>query len=199
MSLKHGLQFLDALRHFFPDHLAPMRPKMKAEQILRFIVILDAVKVVDYPAFRQWPAMSLFPNKKVLPHVTSRICPWMLRHENHDITAARLESAPFPIWMSSTLEGVNSIQTMFPSVSIAASYAPFGLLRRNHLAAVNAMLWRKGSCTSSAFSASFRPLFNWLAAIRTRVPMSPAIMEFGSLRCITIHSCHCITLGHKAQ
>ena len=98
LSLKHKIMLL--IRHGY--------------QILGAIIILDAVQVVDYPAFRQWLAVSLFPNKNVFHNIAIFTCTMMLTFEYHNIVMA-FDFATFPIRV---------MFTCFTFISTIPAYLP---------------------------------------------------------------------------
>lgn len=72
-----GFQFLDALC-FSLKHKVMLLSR-KPYQILRAVINFYPIKMMNNPAFRQWHAVSFFPNKDMFSYITLAISPMMCR------------------------------------------------------------------------------------------------------------------------
>ena len=96
MTIKQGLKFLDAFSFSLKDKVVFLI--RQTEQVLGAVIILDAIKMVDNPSFRQWFPVSFFPNKNMLTNIAIPIGSWMLRFMNKDIPRTSYPPT-FPIMM----------------------------------------------------------------------------------------------------
>ncbi len=66
-SHKQSLKFLNTLCFGLKNKV--MLLSRQSLQVLRAVIVLDAVKMMNYPAFRQWLTVSFFPYKNVLKDI----------------------------------------------------------------------------------------------------------------------------------
>lgn len=72
------------------------------KQILRAIIISYSIKMVNYPAFRDWFAMCFLPNQSMFSNVAQRVSSWMLGFFNQYITLIKTRATiPFPMFLAS--------------------------------------------------------------------------------------------------
>lgn len=68
-------------------------------KVLKSIIILNPIKVVNYPSVRQELTIGLFPNKPMFGNVTLPIGFRVARCPYTNITLARSRSTAFPSWV----------------------------------------------------------------------------------------------------
>lgn len=69
----------------------------QGNQVNRPVIVSDTVEVVNNPASRQWLTMHLFPNKKMLSHITCLGSSRVVRQKYRNI-ALIFSSASSPAW-----------------------------------------------------------------------------------------------------
>lgn len=108
LIVKHGFQFLNTLPHRWNQERMFLR--RQGYEIARAVIVLDAVKVVNEPPFRDWLPMSLLPHKSVFHNV----CPLggFLASANQDIAFLRSPSTFPSLVVFSQLELTKAILTV---------------------------------------------------------------------------------------
>lgn len=94
MVVKQSFKFLNTLLEF--GYYQSMLLFRFSKQIRRAIIILDSIIVMNFPAFRHWSAVSLFPNKDMLKDIAPLNCSWIVRFINKNITVATFNPTPSP-------------------------------------------------------------------------------------------------------
>ena len=77
LVVEHSLKFLDTLS--FRRKNKFMLSLRQGFKITRSVIILNPIKMVNNPAFRQWLIVSLFPNKKMFTDIAIAVCIAMAR------------------------------------------------------------------------------------------------------------------------
>lgn len=95
MIFKHCFQFLNVFSLCCQNFA--MFKRRQGKQISRAIIILNPIKVMNMPAFRQWFFVYCLPNKDMFHNISSFICPWIFRFPNHNIASFQLVSSTFPV------------------------------------------------------------------------------------------------------
>ncbi len=108
MIIKQGFQFLNTFSLSLKDKI--MLPVRQSHKISRSVIMLDAIKVMDNPTIRKRLAISLFPYKDMLHHITSFVGMRMrwLAYKNIATFAESLTT--FPLRM---LFGRSSFQCLY--------------------------------------------------------------------------------------
>ena len=148
MTVKNSFQFLNTLCLGLKNK--GMFLARQAYQIARAVVVSDTIKVMDYPALRQWFAVCLFPDKDMLKDISLFTCSWVVRSVYQYI--ARVHSA-------STLP-----QRMVFALSARAV---------RHLTTLPALF-------AGTAIATNRYQLDWLPAINTRMLIHGIILSDGN-------------------
>ncbi len=99
MSIQKGFKFLDAFSFSLEDKV--MLLVWQSLQVLRAVIILNPIKMMDNPSFRQRFSVSFFPYKSMLANITFLVSLWMLRSIHIYITLARCFAAsPIISWLA---------------------------------------------------------------------------------------------------
>ncbi len=136
LIIKQSLKFLYSLLEF--GYYQPMLLFRFSEQVRRAIVIVYAIVVMNFPAFRHWSAVSLFPNKNVFKDVYS-LCSGMVGRIYFNITCLVSSSATFPTRIFISL-GCRWHLFAFPPLFFYRTRGASGGLHINELTAINARL-----------------------------------------------------------
>ncbi len=122
-------QFTDTLFCQFYKRPNRMLVTRKSNEILRSVIILNSIKVVDNPAFRQFLVMFLFPDKTMFTNTPS-----IPAIPNFNIPIGSLLSATFPTRMSW------SANRQLLSILAPAFRTQFGSTTTSRLTTINARI-----------------------------------------------------------
>ena len=92
MSIKQCFQFLDTLG-FSLKHKV-MFPIREANQITRAVIVFNSIEMMNNPAFRQWFAMSFFPDNDMLPNKSVSVGSDMFRFSYKNIPTFSYLNSP---------------------------------------------------------------------------------------------------------
>jgi len=184
LTIKQSFQLLNTLG-FGLKHKVMFLVR-KSYQIAWAVISLNAIKVMHYPALRQWLAMRLLPNNNMFSDIAISIGSWMLRSpQKHISTAFHPSALPIRVFVSLPCIIVN--QTRFVHISIVTWPTTLGGSNCNHYSTIYTASWL--SIFSHSFMstnrASFRPLLNKFAAVYTRMLMPPSVILLCSFQRFT--------------
>lgn len=137
LVIKQGFKLLNAFSFGLKDKV--MLLVRQTFQVSWSVIIWYPIEMVNNPAFRQWLAMSLLPNKDMLHYIPIFTCPGMLRFKYHNIAIVGLNPTTYPIRMMLTcLIFIKTIPTELPSkvarfttmnARMLAFLSPYSLLK----------------------------------------------------------------------
>jgi len=132
LTIEQGFKFLNtlslSLKHkvvFF------IRQGLK---IADAVVVLDSIKMVHYPALRQWLFICLLPYKMMLKNI-SVSCPRVFRIMQIYISRFALKSATFPTTVLCPLDRIRCCKVN--NITITASFGHSGISPTYLLATIN--------------------------------------------------------------
>ena len=97
LSIEQSLKLLDALCFSLKDTV--MFHVGQSHQILRAVIIPDAIQVVDYPSCRKQFVVSFFPNKNMLKDIAIYVSSRVFFPHNFNISSTATTSTTSPTWM----------------------------------------------------------------------------------------------------
>jgi len=93
LAIEESFQFLNTLLQSFKKKV--MFSFGQGYQVARAVVIFNAIKVMDCPTFRNWFAVSFFPDQDMLSNITITIGSRMVGRSYQNISLCRCSST-FP-------------------------------------------------------------------------------------------------------
>lgn len=165
MIIKQCFKFLNTLCLSLKNQV--MFLIRQAYQVLRAVIILDAVKVMNYPSFRQELSLSFFPDKDMLPNISIPISSWMLRFVNKDITRT-LNPTTLPIGVFFAVFRIRLHFSYGTEIYCIASWASFSKPSTNRFATIKTM-FRLHSLPGfmSTIATPNRPFLNQPTTVHT--------------------------------
>ena len=94
MTIKQGFKFLNTPRLSLENKV--MFFVRQAFEVFRAVIILNSIQVVNYPVFRQWFAVSFFPDKNVFQYIASSTSSTVVFFQNENVAIFSLNSPTFP-------------------------------------------------------------------------------------------------------
>ncbi len=134
MTIKQGFKFLDAFSFSLKHKI--MLLVGQTEQVLGSVIILDTIKMMDYPSLRQRFAVSFFPDKNMLTNIAISISSLMVRSMNKDISRASYLPT-FPIMMFGFPLNQMCYFAIRPSSFLLATLTSLGEPSTNRFATIN--------------------------------------------------------------
>jgi len=132
LIIKQSFKFLNTLGFSLKDKV--MLFTRESHQIARSVIAFNPIQMMNYPAFRQWFAMNLLPDKDMLQDEPSSCCSRMVGQINRSIASAILifvALAKFISLLACFLMCYSQF-TYCPAVFYSTTFAPFGCHIKSH-------------------------------------------------------------------
>lgn len=100
LIIKQGFKFLNPFSFGLKDKV--MFLVRQCFQVTWPVIIWYTIEMVNYPTFRQWLAMSLFPDKDMFHYISIFTNSRMLRFKYHNVSIVCFNSTALPIRMVAT-------------------------------------------------------------------------------------------------
>lgn len=94
LIIKQCFKFLNAFSFSSKDKI--VLSIRQGYEVLYSVVMFNSIEMMNYPTFRQWLTIGLFPYKQMLSDMIIK-CSWMSRGINENISCFFLKSATLPL------------------------------------------------------------------------------------------------------
>lgn len=183
MAIKQSFELLNTLR-FSLKHKV-MLFIGQSYQVARSIIMLDPVKMMDNPPFRQRFPVNLLPNKDMLSDISVSICSAVFSAQSKNIATLLSIKASVPIMMPFTSFNQMYHLAIYPSAFLLTTLASLGMKSFNGSSTVYAYCRQCFARLHITFRAKPRPSVNHPITILARVsmPLFVCLVNFAMRLC----------------
>jgi len=163
-------------------------------QIHKSIVRWVPIKMMYYPAFRQWLSIRLFPNIDMFKDIARFCSPWIIRFPQKDIAIGRFNPATLGMRRAVAFSGASLAYNIFRGTGISTINALIPVAFIPSLGSfLRATLPVRRIFTSSTFKVTlatkFRITPDWLTTYRARMLMCLFVFFTG----------HGLSIAHRSS
>lgn len=189
MAIKQSFELLNTLR-FSLKHKV-MLFIGQSYQVARSIIMLEPVKMMDNPPFRQRFPVKLLPNKDMLSDISVSICSAVFSAQSKNIATLLSIKAPLPIMMLFTSFNQMYHLAIYPSAFLLTTLASLGMKSFNGSSTVYTYCRQCFARLHITFRTEPGPSMNHPTTILARMPMP----LFVCLVNFAMRLCHIISIA----